>query len=446
MINTIKKETESLMEYKKTFVQNLPWYTVKQINGRWKTKKKYLADTPVKAHLQGKYDIGVLGKWYPSYCILDFDNVSEKELEKVRDMLGQDEHNSMRLSSQSINSSHVLSRPSCNNKPPTIRLLQDAFKLFAKQNNIEIYPQANRTIRLPFGHGQNCLDIEYIHLKDWEEKFYWFQKLDDFKLSNIPYYQPELDLKIENPGQPNTYREGEYLLKNGLQEKSSRNESQFKILNYLFRNNIPQRRAIEITWKVIKYKHNGYSKDIITKPGACKKEIERQAGIIYNNYELASIYPDETHNEYNGFITKGDIADIIRINPNLARMKFFYHLIKFCNPRRHRNFIDIHSNKLKEWSSKDNYLKFLDELTRSGIVKRFNKYSADRFAKSIKIKWNFRDPANAILEDNRAPISFEDTIKLSHNPEEFRELLKKSGSGRTTAIETVKRIYKSVKN
>jgi len=37
------------------------------------------------------------------------------------------------------------------------------------------------------------------------------------------------------------------------------------------------------------------------------------------------------------------------------------------------------------------------------------------------------------------------TIKLSYKPEEFRELLIKAGSERTTAIGTAKKLYKSVK-
>ena len=126
-------------------------------------------------------------------------------------------------------------------------------------------------------------------------------------------------------------------------------------------------------------------------------------------------------------------------------MRFLYSLVKYCYPRRYRTFIDIHSDKLKEWS-KRNYLKYLDELIKVGIIKRGDKYSVDRFSKSIKIKWNFKDSREAILYDSRAPDTLEDTIKLSYRPEEFKELLKEAGSERTTAIETVKRLYEGVKN
>ncbi|MBA7584074.1 hypothetical protein ES708_26027 [subsurface metagenome] len=443
----IEKDTEIFREFVNIVVQRYPRYTVKQINDkRWKTKNKCLVDTPVKAHLQGKYHVGVLGKWYPEYCILDMDNVLREEPERIKDILRVDELGSMLCSSGSPDSYHILLRPTYNNKPPTLRLLHNAFKIFGKQNNIEIYPQANKTIKIPFGYGQDCLDFDYINLKNWQEKFNWFLKLNDFNLSGIPYHQPELDLKIENPGQPNTYKEGEYLLKYGLQAKSSRNESQYKMLYYLWRKNTPQSIAIDIVWKVIKEKHNNFSKDIITNPGECRKEIIRQAGIIYNTYEFASVYPDETHNIYGGFITKGDIADIVRINPKLSRIRYLYHIVKYCNPRRYRYLINVHSDKLIEWSSRENYLKYIDELFRPGIIKRCGSYSVDRFSKSIKIKWNYRDPDNAILDDGRAPNTLEETLQLSFKPEEFRELLKNAGSERTTAIEIVKRIYEGVKN
>jgi len=389
--------------------------------------------------LSGKYYVGVLGKWYPEYSILDIDNVTKEEPERIRDKLRLDELNSMLCSSESPDSYHVLIRPTYNNRPPTTRLLQNTFKLFGKQNNIEIYPQVNRPIRLPFGSGQDCLDFDYINLKDWKDKLYRFLKLDDFDLSDIPYQQRELDLVYKKPGIPNVFNEGGYLLKNGLQIKSSRHESQFKMLYNLWRRNIPYSTAIDIVYQVIKNKHNGFSKDIINNPGAVEKEIIRQAAWIYDNYEHCYIYPDETHNGYNGYITKKDIPDIVRINPKLSRMRFLYNLVKYYYPRRDRDFINIHSDNLIEWSSRDKYIQFLDELD---IVKRGNKYVKGGFSKSISIKWNFRNSKEAILDDGRSPNTFEDTIKLSYKPEEFKELLKEAGSERHTAIKTVERIYK----
>lgn len=441
------KSKSNFYEYEKTFIQRIPRYTVKfKGDNGWKTKKKPLANILVKSHLLQKYIIGVLGKWYPEYSILDSDNVTIEEVERIRDSLGLNSSNSMLCTSESPDSYHLLIRPAYNHKPPTIRLLQDTFKQFGKQNNIEIYPQSHRTIRLPFGFNQECLDFEYISLKDWQEKLFWFLKLDDFDLSTIPNQQKELDLTYKNPNLSNVFEEGKDLLRNGLQISNSRHDAQFKVLYYLWRMNIPIDEAIKLVWLLIKEKNNGFSKDIITYPTTVKGEINRQAGRIYNTYEHAEIYPDETHNEHNGYITRADIADIIRVSKaNSPRMKFIFNLIKYCYPRKQRNFLNIHSNKLIEWSSRENYNQYLEELHKLGIIKRGKSYLVDKFSKSITIDWKFRDPKEAILYDGRSPDSFEATIKLSYEPEEIKALLLNAGSERTTAIKMVNRFYESVK-
>ena len=441
-----KKELEYL-EYRKTFVQPYPRYTIKKIGGkRWRTIKGTLPDAQVKGHLGQDHIIGVLAKWYPGHTGFDIDDVPLKAVEKIRERLGVNEDNSMLFSSESSNSYHLFLKPTYKSKPPTERLLQDILIPFGKQNDIEIYPQANRTFRLPFGYKQKCLDSGYEHLETWQEYLYWFNKLDDFDISTVPGQQLEFGLII--PGEKTGISQiGRELLEIGLVNHNSRHDSQFKVLYYLWRRNIPPETAIGICFNWIKNKHNGYSIEV--KAGNWNliyQEIKRQAISIYNNYEMANIYPDETHNSFSGYLTIPDLKDIIRISKgNLPRMNFLYSLVKYCYPRRYRTFIDIHSDKLIEWSSKENYQRNLEELSNQGIIKRGNKYSVDRFSKSIKINWNFKDSKEAILYDSRAPDTLEDTIKLSYDPEEFKELLKEAGSKRTTAIETVKRLYEGVK-
>ena len=431
-------------EYVNTFIQRLPRYAVKQIGkGAWRTKNKPLSDIPVKAHLNGQYYVGVLGKWYPGFAILDIDDAEKDTPEEIKEKLGLDSQNSMKCSSESKDSYHLLFRPSYKQKPPTIRLLNEILKPFANENGIEIYPQANRPIRLPFGSGQDCLDIEYLHLKNWEEKLFWFNKLDEFELKNFPYQQLAFDVNVEKirPG-ISRFEEGRFLFENGLTGPSSRHENQYKIIYFLWRKNIPLEMAINLTWNWIRNKHNGCSKDIVTSPRGVRKEIERQAQSIYGTYEYTFIYPDSTHNSQSGYITKPDIADIVIISrASLPKIKFLYNLVKYCYPRRQRNFINIHSDKLEEWSKKG-YLNYLDELQEAGIIKRSDSYKVEAFSKSIKINWNFKDTSQAILVDSRAPEEFADTIKACYEPEELRELLIKAGSSREVAIVTTSRLFK----
>jgi len=437
-------DQRDLKQYIENFVQRQPRYVVKQIGKKsWISKNKPLSDKPIKAHLNGQYHVGVLGKWYPGYAILDIDDRDENKVEEIRESLKLDSSNSMLLTSESPNSYHILFSPTYNNKPPTIRLLNEILKPPAIENGMEIYPQANKAIRLPFGKNQYAIDFDYIGLDTWNEKLYWFNKLDDLDLKTIPQQlRLDLNIKPDNDFRISTYEEGKFLYRVGLVEKHSRHNSQFKVLYYIWRQNIPIETAVDMTWKWIREKHNNNSQDIKTSQQTVKNEIIRQAQRIYSNYELRLFYPDEIHNIYKGYITKADIEDIFYIaKANIPKAKFLFNLVKYCYPRQYRTFIRLHSDTLLQWSNVKGYQKQLDDLQSLKIIKRYDSYQVDSFAKSIKIKWNFRDPRKAVLVDHRAPEDLSETIKACYEPEEFRELLLKAGSKRTSSIMSVKAIF-----
>lgn len=430
--------------YIENFIQRRPRYAVKQIGKKpWKTKKKPLSDRPIKAHLNGQYYVGVLGKWYPGFAVLDIDGKGKDNAEEIREKFKLNIDNSMLNTSESPGSYHLLFPVSYNNKPPTIKLLNEALGPYAREHGVEIYPQPNKPIRLPFGRNQKMADFEFVHLDSWQEKLFWYTKLDPLDLRDIPNQQLSLDLNIKpDNGKISTYEEGKFLYEHGLIEKHSRHDSQFKVLYFLWRHNIPIQNSIEMTWYWIRDKHNNNSEQILTNPRQVKKEIIRQANWIYANYDLSGIYPDEIHNIYKGYLTKSDIERIIHISKaGLPKSKFLFNLIKYCYPRRHRGFIRIHSNFLREWSFR-NYQMYIEELQEFGIIKRYGSYKVDSYSKSISINWNFRDTSLAIITDNRAPETFEETIRASYKPEEFRELLIKAGSEYKRAVVTTGRLFK----
>jgi hypothetical protein len=356
----------------------------------WKTKNKPLSDIPVQAHLNGQYYVGVLGKWYPEFAIIDIDDVEKEKVEEIREEIGLSTDNSMLFSSESKNSYHIIFKPIYNQKPPTIRLLNEALKPIVLKNGVELYPQANKVIRLPFGYNQKPLDFEYFYLDKWEDKLYWFKKLDEFDLKALSYERVKpkpLEFQDIHPQKEfiSIYHDGKFLYEAGLISPHTRHDSQWKVVYYLFRQNIPPETAIEITWQWINKKHNNLSRDIIASPLTVKKEIIRQAKWLYRNYELKQIYPDSTHNTYYDYITKADIQDILILSKgNMPKAKFYYNLIKFCYPRRFRNTINVHSDHLLKWS-KRNYIRYLDELQKIGIIKRYDSYRIDKFSKSIQI-------------------------------------------------------------
>jgi hypothetical protein len=212
-------QQKDFREYTENFIQRQPRYAVKQIGKKsWRTKNKPLSDKPIKAHLEGQYYVGVLGKWYPDYAILDIDDRERDTAEEIRESLKLDSSNSMIMESESPDSYHILFRPSYKGKPPSIRALNEILKPHAIEKGIEVYPQANKVIRLPFGHKQYPIDLEYIHLDTWDKMLRWFNKLDDMDLREIPNQQLILDLNIrpDKAHKTSCYAEGKYLYFNGL--------------------------------------------------------------------------------------------------------------------------------------------------------------------------------------------------------------------------------------
>jgi hypothetical protein len=435
-------------DYLGTFIQRLPRYTVKPLGwGHWRTKHKALADMPIKAHLGGRYAVGVLSRWYPEYAILDMDATPIEATEEIRGRLGLDETNSMLCASENANSYPLLLRPEYNGRPPTIRLLHDVFRRFGRDNGVEVFPQVQRTIRLPFGPHQNCLDLQYRHLQDWQDKLYWFEKLGEFDLQTVPTHQMELDLQTPRATMPTILQEGNELLTHGLQIPSTRHEGQFKVLYLLWRLNVPQDEAEGITWRWIQAKHNGFSRDMVRYPGHVRKEIGRQAGRIWNKYELARAYPDSTHNTHTGYLTELDLREVIQIcRGSSPRMRFLFHLVKHFYPRRHRTQVNVHRDKLVKWANERTYLRYLNELESIGIAKRGTGYEPGAFSKSLRLNWRYRDSREAVLYEGRAIETWESTIRLIYKPDDFRALLGGVGAKRTTVIEAVRRTFKVSKS
>jgi|APSaa5957512622_1039677.scaffolds.fasta_scaffold04637_2 hypothetical protein len=439
-------------EYTEAFIQRIPKYGVKTKKHGWITRNKPLSDPAIKAHLAKKYTVGGIAPWYPQYALLDMDDKSLPFVEDVRGELGLDEENSMLMASESSDSYHCILRPTVDSGPPTRYQLNKSFKNFASTKGIEIYPQTNKVVRLPFGEFSKCLDFNYSGLETWQDKLFWFNKLDDFSLSTVSGQQYEIPFTVKTPDNnlpglvgPKVngwYGQGGELLKGGLQELSTRHESQAKVIYYLWRQNVPYEDAIAQTWAWINCNHNGFSKDILKFAPSVFKEIQRQATHIYTNYHWAKTYPDTTHNHHNGYICRPDIGKILDITgASLPRSRFLFHIVKYSYPRRHRTFVPVHRDLLRTWSSSRGSKKYLNELTEKGLVKRGKAYSVGRFSKSLKLSWDFKTADESVLFEGRSVDTFEDTIKTMFKPDEFKALMRGATNNKAYVRRAVKSIY-----
>lgn len=447
-----------LDDYKNRFVQRHPRYAVKRKGGRWRTRKQPLSDKAIQAHLDKQYSIASLGRWYPEYAAFDFDDFELKDIERTRAGLGLDDSNSMLMTSESADSYHLYFRPAYNDKPPTLNLLQTILKPYAKQNGCEIYPQKRRCFRLPFGKNQDCIDFEYAHLDKWQDKLFWAEKLDDFDLSSVQLHQRPIDFKAMQRESglilPATesgitagntfFDQGRDLLEYGLQAPGTRHDSQFKVIYHLWRNNIDQDTAYRMTWAWICKKHNGYSKTILQHPHRVKYEITAQVSHVYTHYDFRFILPDTAHNTHKGFICKDDIQDIVHLGGgNIPRSKFLFQLVRYMNPRRHRNNVRIHRDKLVRWSNERTYLLHLLRLKLGceGLFTRSTGYVPGKYSKSIKLKWNYRNESNAVLYQGRAVDTLDKAVAMLYTPADFRSMLRGAGAKKGTAWASTKALF-----
>lgn len=458
-----------LHDYVDEFVQRKPKYVFKHYGKKdWRTVNKPLADPAIQAHLEGKYCIGTVAPWYPKYAIFDLDDVTRELAEQVRDDLKLDSTNSMICSSESRDSYHIVTRVLYNGNPLSRyrlnQVLKDTVAHFSDkwEKRIEVYPLKGKAVRLPFGKHQNCLDPKYRWLSTWESKLYWFKKLNEVDLASMPYHQMVFDLKIPADPEIKLVRskdiasqsltsEAEFLLTHGLQAKDTRYYSEYRILLYLWRKNTDLKDAIDIVWKWIQKKHNGFSDKLLKYPRTVREEIKRQAFYVYTTNEFTRVYPDTIHNGHNGYITEPDIRDIVQIcNGNLPRMRFTFQLIKYSYPRRHRAGISIHRDKFVHWSSKRTYNKYLNELNAKGLLKRGKSYVDTKLAKDtgmiatakkIFLTWKYRDSNQAILIDGRSIDGFEDTLAHLYKPDEFKCLIRAAGCNKFVSRDLLTSVY-----
>lgn len=436
--------TETLQSYTDLFVQRIPRYAVKPPGGTWHTRHRALHDEEIKKHLACQQAVACLSRWYPEYAVLDTDDVTRTAADRIRAGFLLDDSNSMLLSSESPDSYHVYFRPDYNGKPPTIDLLQAVLKPYAKARGIEIYPQRNRAFRLPFGKGQNCLDFKEQYLKSWQEKLYWLQKKDDFDLSSVKGHQTFFDFKpTEHLPAIDLGAAGDIkgLLANGLQAPSTRDSAQFEIIKHLWRQNVTQDDAWRFLWVWIGKKHNGFSRDYLRNPKMVRDHIRHQVFSYYDRMRNFFVLPDHAHISHKGYICRPDLLEIVKVCAgNLPRMKFIFELVKYMNPRRFRESVPVHRDKLVEWSSWRTYKNHLEYLEGKGILKRGSGYLVGEKSKGIKLDWPYQTEQEAVLFEGRAVENLEKAVPMLFKPEDFRGLLE-GYVKRTTALMTVKTLF-----
>jgi len=413
--------------------------------GEWKTRRRPVTPEEVALHLYGARDLGVPGPWYPPYMIIDIDNRSRQEVEEIRSTLGATTDNSILEEGERKDHYNLILRPSYHENPCTAKLLVDVTKRFGITWRVEIFPQLKKTKRLPFGPHQELLDEEYRLAETWEEKFRRYRGLIPYDLSRVPRHRISLPIVLPGGGiEIGDHRTAEDLYIHGLQRPSSRHQAQYMILDLFWRANTSKRNAIYEVRKWIREKHNGFSEEV--RRGTWREidgEIQRQADYIYERRAGMAVYPDAVHNFHAGYVTKDDIVRLVKVNRgSWPRIKFWFPAIRYSNPRRYWPYINIHTDKLIEWGSRDTYLRYIQEWEGKGLAKRAESYLVGQFSKALKFTgWKLRGAENAVLYGGRAVDTLDKAVKLTFDPWEFRELLRSVGVDRRQALRRQNQVF-----
>ena len=404
----------------------------------------------VRRHMIGEKIYGCTARWYPQHCSLDVDDWEESRVEDLRAEIGLNDRNSMLFEGERADHWRILFAPTYKGKPPTIALLQKALQKVAEKFGIEVYPHSRRISRLPFSKPYTPMDLDRW-LLDSPGLLREFQRLNEYDITNdcpIPSEIASQGLLIVDDGKNkgSWYKEGRELFETGLIEPHSRNTAQAKVIYFLYRSNVPREITIQVVREWIKKKHNGCSEDFPARAKQVYREIDAQIRRIYEDYGYTEYYPDSTHNGFNGWITKPDLVDILRITGgNLPRTRFVTELIKYSNPRQVRPYIRIHTDHLQKWSSERNYNRFISELSSKRILERKTGrtgYLTNSYSKAVTFNnWPFRQMDQAIMSGERSPDNYEETIQAVFTGREYRTLLEGVGVSRTTAIEQTRKVF-----
>lgn len=170
-------------------------------------------------------------------------------------------------------------------------------------------------------------------------------------------------------------------------------------------------------------------------------EIVRQATWIWQHYELEHIWPDGVQRVYEGYITKADLQEILRLTRgDRSAMGFLFGLVRFYNPRRHRQAVAVQSDHLIRWSSWRTYRQQLEGLEARGLLNRCSGYRVGACAKKITLCWSFQPSSDALLHDGRN-VELEQALRLAFSPEEFRAVLQDVQPDRKRRSQLFKSIF-----
>ena len=410
----------------------------------------------VAAHLAHRISLATFARWYPQAAWWDLDDMPRSRAEEIRARHGFTTSNSILGATRSPESWALVYKPVYNNRPMTARLFETIGCKMADLEGVEMFPRVReRAGRVPFGKHFTPVDEVYREMQ-LVDLLSAFERLDEYEMKyRVPFDDQSVQGSLMGPREltgSGWYREGRALYFHGLEPPYHRHDAQARVIYYLLRCNMSPEHVADLTYRWIKAKHNGHSRDLNAGHyQTIRGEIGRQTRSLADGFTGTNYWPDWVHHTHNGWITREDLHKIAHIcGGNRPRMRFTFELLRFANARQRRPWVRVHRDHFRQWAGNRTYTKYLKELEDKGILRRNSSYWAagDRtgMSKSITFHgWTFSSLRDAILDDERAPETYEETIRQVYEPQEYRQMIMAAGASKQTAYSAIRDVFKAQK-
>ena len=370
----------------------------------WTTFPTRLLRKKIAVHLWGDCWVGVRAAWYPPFSVIDVDSPRGNTLEtvdEVKEKLNLDDSQFAVFTSPSYykengnhsRSFHIYLKSLYKDKPATLRLQRRILLPLVKELGYELYPQAGRVFRLPFGWNQHYIDPKSGFVEEewsWQAAFRKFQELAPVALETFPFQRQAEPLYSHDyrPDYSPQKKEAQELLQTGLTRRGARHDAQGLLARYFYFQNYEPEYAKAFIKGWMREKHNGFSEQInIGNWDFVDNDIEKFADDTYCYFESKEIYPDDVHN-LQGWVAKADLIWISQVlHGDYINQKRLFKLANYCRPRGgDRHHIHIHRDRWRKIIGTRGEREFKRLVSEKNLMEVNDSYLVGSYSKMYHLK------------------------------------------------------------
>lgn len=326
--------------------------------------------------------IGSRARYYPSFLELDIDNGNYELCNELCDELSLSQDQAQIYKTERKTGYRVRCQIDQKDSVATSSYLYEKLRFLEDDYGAEVYPRANKPVRLPFDAKLTplgrCASMSFVELVND------FSKLQPLSLDNFPwpsYITKPSTTDKDKAIQFQSKKPAEFLiergvraLKYGLEAEGTRFPTQWDMMRVLHSTGISAAEAVHDCFTVLQTK--GYtSKDVISRPRKVFKELEWCSRAIWDSFYVAD------------YIRRDALPTWTQIADNdFTYLRFVLGVVSYLTPRYERGRpIPLPRKTLLKFASTSNATPFLKRLVDIGFLKRSDSYQVGNRSKAVII-------------------------------------------------------------